>query len=142
VTDDLFSVPSFEMRKSHPGHWRYSWLGGTSESMAAVEPVSRADVLNDAGQIDPEKWQAAWAERLARPTPVLVTSPLHIHEDACWVYSDGSAVPWSLARVGSSSVVGRDCQAVRSFTPERFAEPDEIRATNENAPGALPRYVG
>jgi hypothetical protein len=142
VTDDLFSGAEFEMRKAHPGHWRYSWLGGTREGMTAVEPLSRVDVSNDAGQIDPEKWQAAWAERLSRPLPVLAPSTLHVHEDACWIYGDGSAVPWSMARVGSVSVVGRECQVVRSFIPERSAEPDEIRATNADAPGALPRYVG
>jgi hypothetical protein len=48
VTDDLFSGAEFEMRKPHPGHWRYSWLGG-SRDMTAVEPVSRTDVTNDAG---------------------------------------------------------------------------------------------
>lgn len=67
----------------YPGRWGYTWLGGNIDPV--VEPLSRTDVEDAEGHIDPKKWALAWGDRVIRGLPPIFPSVLHVHDERCYV---------------------------------------------------------
>lgn len=144
MTDDLWSHAEREQlaadsRQPYPGRWSYTWLGGNVEPI--MQPLSRVDVEDEDGRIDPLKWGDAVIEMRSRPKIVVAPSPLHRHEPACF---EGQPEMISL-KVQPPDHVGIVDAMTGHWITQRLATSEESRDTrvglDVNGPGPGPRAL-